>query len=257
MKEKDTLEKRIARVKSYEATKQTWRKKYDSKEFKEANSLNQELFGERLERKPGCECVEIFFFNLNHQYKTKEKIKIMSNKKFILKPGKVVMNYHFPEPLTNSNSDEDFIKLLSVNPKVISLFEKYPDNWEKLAKDFVPAKKQEDNANDEIAKLKTVPEFNAFAEKHGIDISSATNKEQRVALLTEGLKLKTPSAPVEKTDEEKANERFDKRSISLFEKGFTREPGESMPFVKGDLSISFEDAYSSTDEEFELLLPTE
>lgn len=259
MDENQTLEKRIATVKSYEATKQTWRKNYDSIEFKAANKLNQELFGERLERKPGCECVEIFFFNLNHQYKTKEKIKIMANKKFILKPGKVVMNHNFPEPLDNNASDEDFIKLLSINPKAISLFEKYPDEWEKLAKNFNPLKKDEDQTKDtaeDPTKLRTVAEFEAFAAKHNIDISSASNKDERLALIREGLEAKTKNPVDEDSEEAKADKRFHDRAIQLEGLGYVVDKSADT-FTKGEHVISGRDVYEGTDEEFANLLPTE
>jgi len=124
-------EELIQRVKASEKNKSIWRKDYNSKEFEEASRLNVALFGERLEKKPGCECVEIFFFNLNRKL-NQTNLKQIMNKEFKIKEGKIIQNHSFATPISASSSDEDCIKLLKINKSYSKFFSKLPLNWEEI-----------------------------------------------------------------------------------------------------------------------------
>lgn len=130
----------IQRVIESQKTKNEWRNKFDSIQFKEANFLNQSLFGEKLKPTEGCECLPTFFFNLN-VLRSKNKIFEKMEKKFFIKKGKIIMNHSFAMPLGFHSSDEDCIKLLKLNEKHINSFEKAPDNWREIV--FGTAAKKE------------------------------------------------------------------------------------------------------------------
>ena len=121
----------IQEVFSFEATKSIWRKDFNSKEFKLCDKINRFLFDERLEQKAGCECVEIFFFQLKRKFKNTTIQNIMEQK-FKIKAGKAIISGHFAAPLTESSSDADCIKLLKLNKKYAAQFSVLPKNWEAI-----------------------------------------------------------------------------------------------------------------------------
>jgi hypothetical protein len=152
------MKARIEKILTYEATKSIWRKDFKSKEFNECSELNLELFGESLKRKPYCECVEIFFFNLHRKIRNNQITKIME-KKFVVKG--VIMHHALSDALTKDSSDEDVIAFLSKvdNPeKHLRSFERYPSDWEQLIseKPKSKAKAKEVDAPKSKAKAKEV-----------------------------------------------------------------------------------------------------
>ncbi|MEY4571070.1 MAG: hypothetical protein RLZ10_263 [Bacteroidota bacterium] len=171
------LEKRIELAKSYEPTKKVWRHKASSDEFKFCNQLSQEIFGDIL--KIGkCECVEIFFFKLNHQLKN-EQIKEIMEKNFFVKQGKLIRPFGMRAIGTNS-SDEDCIRLLKANPKYITSFEKYPSNWEEIVNGKTsttvetPANEVENTSVDEVPTKELIEmsnsELKAYAKSIGCEL---------------------------------------------------------------------------------------
>lgn len=149
-------EELIQRVIQSEKTKNVWRTKFDSIEFKEANLLNQSLFGEKLKPLEGCECLPTFFFKLN-VLRSKNKIFEKMEKKFFIKKGKILMNHSFASPLGFHSSDEDCIKLLKLNEKHINSFEKVPDNWREIVFGTV-AKKESVKAEEPTSEKETIEE---------------------------------------------------------------------------------------------------
>lgn len=173
-------EELIQRVKESESKKSIWRKNYDSKEFKEASALNLLLFGERLEQKPGCECVEIFFFNLKRKFK-QTNLKEIMNKEFKIKEGKIIQNHSFATPVSSASSDEDCIKLLRINKNYSKFFSKLPSDWEKI----IDGKKESvekvvevvnemisDSNEDEFFEEMNVSELKEYAKQNSIEIES-------------------------------------------------------------------------------------
>lgn len=130
----------LQRVFDSEKSKNTWKTKEDSTEFKEANFLNQLLFGEKLKPLEGCECLPTFYFKL-HSMKLKNKIIETMEKQFYIKKGKVIMSHSFATPLGFHSSDEDCIKLLRSNENHINKFDKVPSNWREIV--FGTATKKE------------------------------------------------------------------------------------------------------------------
>lgn len=256
------LEDQIKEVLSYEATKEAWRTKHSSKEWQAASRLNNEFHNMPLSR--ACmSCLDDLYFTIHFrekkpsmQQKSQNK-KNMEEKKFILKPGKVITSHHFSHPVDQNSSEEDFIKLLRINKKHIDKFSKFPGNWEELV-DAKPASKPKaaapatDQAPD-LSKLKTTADMEAFATKHKIDISSASTNKERLALITEAMKPK--AAAPELTDDQKAEARYAERSAFLTSEGW--DPIDDVVFKKGELTIDKGDVWAVTDEEFKALLPTD
>lgn len=145
----------LKKVYEYRHTKNVWRSKHDSIEFKECDKLNRRLFNKPLEKMSKCECVEIFFFNLQMLLMNPDleiKIKQMNEQKFKLKKGKVVRNHNLVSSYTQANmTDEIAITLLKQSKSYIKLFESYPDNWEAIV-----AGKVEKTA-DIVAEIKEMP----------------------------------------------------------------------------------------------------
>jgi hypothetical protein len=120
----------IERVKKTEKTISTWRNNHLSKEWKEANEVNIFLAGIPLNRQRGCQCIEDLFFLIKRS-NINQVIKIEMSRKFVLKPGKVVM-LHGCTPITDKASDEQLIKLLKLSPAHLVNFVSYPENWEEI-----------------------------------------------------------------------------------------------------------------------------
>lgn len=80
-------------------------------------------------------------------------VKLKSYKKmkqnFKLKEGKILMVIGHADVYTNQNlTDEAAISILKVNPKLISKFEVFPDDWEDLVKKSGNKSKKEKPAED-------------------------------------------------------------------------------------------------------------
>ena len=116
---------------SYEATKSIWRNDFNSKEFKLCSKINKFLFDIDLNKSVNCQCVDDFFFYIKRKFKNTTIQNIMEQK-FKIKPGKAIISGHFANPLTESSSDADCIKLLKLNKKYASQFSVLPKNWEAI-----------------------------------------------------------------------------------------------------------------------------
>jgi len=103
------MKQRIEKCLSYEKTKNIWRKDYQSTEFKECSLLNFELFGEKLQQMPRCECVELFFFQLKMHIKRNPKME-KENKIFVV--NGILTNHNLATPLSKFSSDEEVITFL-------------------------------------------------------------------------------------------------------------------------------------------------
>lgn len=124
------MEELIKRVKASEATKAVWRKNSNSNEWKEASKLNQILTGMPLNRSAHCECIEDLFFLLKRE-NVEQKIFEKMEKKFFLKPGKLIQSADMAN-IGESSSDELMIKALKRSPGLIKHFKTYPDNWKEI-----------------------------------------------------------------------------------------------------------------------------
>lgn len=257
---------KVKRVIASKDRKQTWRKDYKSKEFQEANEVNQFLFGNTLEQKEGCECVEILFFNLQNRYK-QEHVITMENKQFVLRKDAVIMNHAFSKPLTHASSDEDMVKLLQISKVFQKHFDRLPSNWEAIVDgkeklSSAPATPAA-NTTDKTAKPnigKTIAEMTTFAKNNNIDLGEATKSAEIKSAIEAELAQRAEAAdsgnPVDtRTEEEKsADERFHNRVEGLKADGFEHDV-EAQTFTKGDKVLrTIEDIYAPTDEEFETLV---
>ena len=121
---------------SYESTKEDWRNKHESKEFRFVKQLGYTI-GSPITNDKGCRCIERFFM-LAHAYsrdneKTNLKQKQMESK-FKFKDS-IVLGFggsHY----TNANlTDEKAIEILKSNKANLANFETYPDDWELMIGD--------------------------------------------------------------------------------------------------------------------------
>lgn len=127
------LESEINKALSYESTKELWRNKHDSEEFKFIKQVGATI-GSTITNDKGCKCIERFFM-LAHAYsRDNEKINLKQKQmesKFKLKEGKMigVNGTHY----SNANiTDEKAIEILTKYPSHIATFETYPGNWKEL-----------------------------------------------------------------------------------------------------------------------------
>jgi hypothetical protein len=129
------MENLIKEVLASENTKNQWRNKYDSIEFKNATKLNKALFGIHLNQSVGCQCVEDLFFYI------KRKNNFMN--KFKLKKGLVVTSF-LHATITEHSTDAEFIQALKVSPASIKYFTEYPENWKDIVngKEILPSAKE-------------------------------------------------------------------------------------------------------------------
>lgn len=139
----EILFEKIERVLNYENTLNTWRSNFNSIEFKEASELNKALFGMEFNKSKNCDCVTDFFSLLKYKI-SKNKIVEIMEKEFFIKKGKVIMNNNFAQAVTSGSSDADCIKLLQLNEKFISSFEKVPSNWKEIVFGKAKAKQVEE-----------------------------------------------------------------------------------------------------------------
>jgi hypothetical protein len=188
------LHERISLVLATEKTKKVWRNKFESTEYKQASSLNYELFGMRLNKRIGCQCVDDLFFMLRSY--TSEKITLKQKQimsQFELKKNKMIV-VHGHEPLTNANmTDEKALILLKKYPAHVSSFEKLPNNIDELlGKPQLKAKKTDDNVDEqsmidskvmETLKSKTVGELREIAKEYPANEWESMKKNELVQYL--------------------------------------------------------------------------
>jgi hypothetical protein len=129
------MENLIKQVLASESTKNQWRNKYDSIEFKNATKLNKLLFGIHLNQSVGCQCVEDLFFYI------KRKNNFMN--KFKLRKGLVVTSF-LHATITEHSMDAEFVQALKVSPGAIKYFTEYPENWKDIVsgKEILPSSKE-------------------------------------------------------------------------------------------------------------------
>lgn len=149
------LEQLYESVLKSEATKNAWRHKHDSTEFRNASKLNQIAFGKPLNKRRKCECIEDLFLLIKNP-KTKERIMSQENQLFKLKEHKHI-SLHCGV-FTQHSNDEQLIKLLNLHPGHIIHFERYPDNWEEIVSGKAKAPKQEAQNVDEVDPVEDVQE---------------------------------------------------------------------------------------------------
>lgn len=189
------LHDRIASVLATEKTKKIWRNKFDSNEYKQASSLNYELFGMHLNKRIGCQCVDDLFFMLRSY--NNEKITLKQKQmesQFTLKKNKMIV-VHGHEPLTNANiTDEKALKLLKKYPGHIVSFEKLPSNIDELLGKETSGKKIEisydadeqsmiDAKVMETLKSKTVGELREMANSYPANEWESMKKNELVQYL--------------------------------------------------------------------------
>lgn len=170
-----TTQEKVDRALQYELTVHEWRRDYNSEEWRFCSALNIELYGKPFNRSINCECIDDFFLLLNFQNKDK-RFKVMSEKKFNLKPGIVIQGQDFPNGVTSASSDQECILLLSKNKKNAKHFEKLPSDWEKIVDSFDPKKalkeSEEGEAEEGDLNSLSVAELKEFAEAHGIELTA-------------------------------------------------------------------------------------
>jgi hypothetical protein len=129
------MENLIKQVLTSESTKNQWRNKYDSIEFKNATKLNKLLFGIHLNQSVGCQCVEDLFFYI------KRKNNFMN--KFKLRKGLVVTSF-LHATITEHSMDAEFVQALKVSPGAIKYFTEFPENWKDIVngKEILPSSKE-------------------------------------------------------------------------------------------------------------------
>ena len=115
-------------VKQSEKTKNIWRDKYNSIEWKNANKLNILLYGISLNQKPKCSCLEDLFFMLKSN-NINQKFKDKMEQKFKIKKGKLVSSFKFGFHLSEQSNDEQIKEALKLDPNLIVYFDSYPEDW--------------------------------------------------------------------------------------------------------------------------------
>lgn len=126
----------LQEILGFELSINSWKNKFESKEYITCSRLNNQLFGMPFNNRKNCGCISDFFLLLKSRFSNINKKTIIMSKKFVIKTGKMVSSPFFTQSLTSASSDEDCIKLLSKNPKYINSFEKVPANWEEVVSNF-------------------------------------------------------------------------------------------------------------------------
>lgn len=202
-----TIQEKVDRALQYEQTVQEWRRDYNSEEWRFCSALNIELYGKPFNRSINCECIDDFFLLLNFQNKQK-RFKVMSEKKFHLKPGIVIQGQDFPNGVTSASSDQECILLLSKNKKNAKHFEKLPSDWEKIVDSFDPKKaskeSEEGQAEEGDLNSLSVAELKEFAEAHGIELTAKKKADiiKEIEAVLEALKNKEEGGDSEEDSEE-------------------------------------------------------
>ena len=189
------MEKLINEVLSYEKTKTNWRNNYTSHEWQQANKLNKMLFKIGLNQSSGCQCLEDLFFYIK-RVNFKENLKIMSDKQFKIKDGKLLMVHGFP-PMSNNTPDEEFIKMLKMNPALITSLAYYPSNWrdivngKKVKAEKVELKEVEETEVSEIIggqkelSEMSIDELKELCNSKGIKFHHKSGKEKLISLIND------------------------------------------------------------------------
>jgi hypothetical protein len=139
----ELTEEIIQQAFSFESTKSIWRNDFNSKEFKLCSKINKFLFDIELNKAVNCQCVDDFFFYIKRKFQN-TTIKNIMEKEFRIKSGKVIQSLHFANPLSESSSDAECIKLLKLNKKYASQFAVLPKDWEKRIEGKNEAEKVEE-----------------------------------------------------------------------------------------------------------------
>lgn len=119
----------LNRIKSYIPSMNNWKDKFDSIQRIEADRFSRFYFGEALEKRKGCGCVEDFiniakFITFDHITKKLEKMQ----RQFEIQKGKLISLGS--SDYTNDNiTDEKALQILEQAPGFINYFSKYPSNW--------------------------------------------------------------------------------------------------------------------------------
>lgn len=202
-----TIQEKVYRALQYEQTVHEWRRDYNSEEWRFCSALNIELYGKPFNRSINCECIDDFFLLLNFQNKQK-RFKVMSEKKFHLKPGIVIQGQDFPNGVTSASSDQECILLLSKNKKNAKHFEKLPSDWEEIVYSFDPKKASKDSeegqAEEGDLNSLNVAELKEFAEAHGIELTAKKKADiiKEIEAGLEALKNKEEGGDSEEDSEE-------------------------------------------------------
>lgn len=202
-----TMQEKVDRALQYEQTVHEWRRDYNSEEWRFCSALNIELYGKPFNRSINCECIDDFFLLLNFQNKQK-RFKVMSEKKFHLKPGIVIQGQDFPNGVTSASSDQECILLLSKNKKNAKHFETLPSDWEEIVDSFDPKKASKDSeeGQSEEGDLNSlnVAELKEFAEAHGIELTAKKKADiiKEIEAGLEALKNKEEGGDSEEDSEE-------------------------------------------------------
>lgn len=202
-----TIQEKVYRALQYEQTVREWRRDYNSEEWRFCSALNIELYGKPFNRSINCECIDDFFLLLNFQNKQK-RFKVMSEKKFHLKPGIVIQGQDFPNGVTSASSDQECILLLSKNKKNAKHFEKLPSDWEEIVYSFDPKKASKDSeegqAEEGDLNSLNVAELKEFAEAHGIELTAKKKADiiKEIEAGLEALKNKEEGGDSEEDSEE-------------------------------------------------------
>lgn len=202
-----TIQEKVYRALQYEQTVHEWRRDSNSEEWRFCSALNIELYGKPFNRSINCECIDDFFLLLNFQNKQK-RFKVMSEKKFHLKPGIVIQGQDFPNGVTSASSDQECILLLSKNKKNAKHFEKLPSDWEEIVYSFDPKKASKDSeegqAEEGDLNSLNVAELKEFAEAHGIELTAKKKADiiKEIEAGLEALKNKEEGGDSEEDSEE-------------------------------------------------------
>ncbi len=172
-----TVQEKVDLALQYEKNLQEWRRDYNSEEWRFCSKLNIELYGKPFNRSVNCECIDDFFLILNFQNKQK-RFKVMSEKKFHLKPGIVIQGQDFPNGVTSASSDQECIELLKLNKKNAKHFETLPSDWEKIVDSYNPNKGNEEEGEEvlDLYSMK-VEDLKAFAKANGIELTKSKKAE--------------------------------------------------------------------------------
>lgn len=178
MKEQELLDS----VLKSEKSKQSWRNKFGSVEWANANRLNKILTGIGLNQSKGCECLEDLFF-LAKRPNVISKIKIQMSKQFILEKGKLIQSFNHGD-ISNHSTDEEVINALKQQPKIIKYFKSYPENWEDLV--FGGKPQTEESPKEEVEELE-VEELGQSDEEVKEDSAEGLNEDVEPPLELETL----------------------------------------------------------------------
>lgn len=184
------IEQLIESVKASEATKNNWRNKHDSEEFRNASKLNKLIFDKPLNHAKKCECIEDLFFYLNRK-NVKSQIMVKQKKVFVLMPGKIVTSF-LHETISVHSTDEQCIEALKASPGIIKFFKSYPENWREICN--LPPLEVESKETDSAPEIEEAHKVNAedVKENPGEDLNEG--EEIEIPANEEEAQIETDSA---------------------------------------------------------------